>query len=201
MVLGQPRCRLRCSICSCLSQPDQDWLALIDFLQPPKMAALAYLDGRGPKPLRYGRVTTVRGTRSPPDCMDYQVVLCIRTGLPCLQKHCTHENSAEARITLSSLRSSHRFRLQYTTEVGHMLQVGPVEVLLGRTNGSAYATPLTAPGQVPWVKHPQTPAWMGAVVGPVRVPACLCCVARWQCCNPALPVVCMVVRTHGIHAL
>lgn len=43
-----------------------------------------------------------------------------------------------------------------------------MEVLLGKANGSAFATPLTTPGQVPWVKHPQTSAWMGAVVGPVR---------------------------------
>ena len=177
MVLGQPRCRLRCSICSCLLQPDQDWLALIDFLQPPKKAALAYLDGDGPKPQRFGCVTTVRGTRNPPDCMDYQVVFFIRTRVPRLQKHCRHEKSAEARITLWLLRSSHRLRLRYTTEAGHLLQVGPVEVLLGRTNGSAYATPLTAPGQVPWVKHPQTPAWMATVVGPVRVLALLCCTA------------------------
>jgi hypothetical protein len=63
----------RC-ICSCLLQPDQDWLALIDFLQPPKRAALAYLDGSGPKPQGYGRVTIVRGTHDTPDCMDYQVM-------------------------------------------------------------------------------------------------------------------------------
>lgn len=45
----------------------------IDFLQPPKAAALAFLDGRGPKPLHYGRATIVRGSANPPDCMDYQV--------------------------------------------------------------------------------------------------------------------------------
>lgn len=56
-------------------QPDTDWLALIDFLQPPKAAALAFLDVGGAKPPRYGRVTVVRGTADPPDCMDYQASL------------------------------------------------------------------------------------------------------------------------------
>jgi hypothetical protein len=60
-----------------------------------------------------------------------------------------------------------RFRCRYSNEGCHLLQVGPVEVLLGRANGSAFATPLTAPGQVPWVKHPHTSAWLGAVVAPV----------------------------------
>lgn len=47
-------------------------------------------------------------------------------------------------------------------------QVGPVETLLGQSNVSAFAAPLTQPGQVPWVKHPQSSNWLQTVVAPVR---------------------------------
>lgn len=112
---------LCCCICSLLLQPDQDWLALIDFLQPPKRAALAYLDGSGPKLQRYGRVTIVRGTHDPPVCMDYQV-------MPLAQPSHTVKVSRGPRSRCRC--SDHRHvspSIQHcSTAAGRLLQVGPV---------------------------------------------------------------------------
>lgn len=43
----------------------------IELMPPPKADALAHLDGSGPAPKRYARVTVIRGGHN--DCMDYQV--------------------------------------------------------------------------------------------------------------------------------
>ena len=52
-------------------QVNGNFLVQIELMPPPKAEALAHLDGDGPAPKRYARVTVIRGGHN--DCMDYQV--------------------------------------------------------------------------------------------------------------------------------
>ena len=106
-----------------------------------------------------------------------------------LPSHRTQPKSAKIQFVLFAAQIIARRCCLGGSKIGHLLQVGPVEVLLGNANGSAFATPLTAPGQVPWVKHPQTPAWMGAVVGPVRDLTSMNPALQWHRQMPAINIV------------
>lgn len=49
-------------------------------------------------------------------------------------------------------------------------QVGPLDTLTTNGNTSQVVRPLTAPGQVPWVKRPRSNAgagWLGTFLSPV----------------------------------
>ena len=61
-----PRTASRCL------QVNGNFVVQIELMPPPKAAALAHLDGGGPAPKRYARVTVIRGGHN--DCMDYQVL-------------------------------------------------------------------------------------------------------------------------------
>jgi hypothetical protein len=121
--------------------------------------------------------------------MDYQVVPFLHTGLASLPSHRTQPKSAKIQFVLFAAQNIVHTVCPGASKIGHLLQVGPVEVLLGNANGSAFATPVTAPGQVPWVKHPQTPAWMGAVVGPVRDLTNANPALQWHRQMPAIDIV------------
>lgn len=54
-----------------IPQPNQDYVAQMELIPPPKAEALEHLDGGGPAPRRYARVTVIRGSRA--DCMDFKV--------------------------------------------------------------------------------------------------------------------------------
>jgi Copper amine oxidase, N2 domain len=56
--------------CRSVSQVNGNFLVQIELMPPPKAEALAHLDGGGPAPKRYARVTVIRGGHD--DCMDYQ---------------------------------------------------------------------------------------------------------------------------------
>ncbi|PSC72271.1 amiloride-sensitive amine oxidase [copper-containing]-like isoform X2 [Micractinium conductrix] len=53
--------------------PTDNYIYRVILKDPPKQAALAYLDNRGPKPARMARVIIVRGAAKPRDVMEYAV--------------------------------------------------------------------------------------------------------------------------------
>ena len=57
-----------------------------------------------------------------------------------------------------------------TITCGGRSQVGPLDTLTTNGNTSQVVRPLTAPGQVPWVKRPRSNAgagWLGTFLSPV----------------------------------
>lgn len=54
------------------AQTNQDFVVEMELLDPPKGPSLAWLEGTAPAPpLRYARVTVIRGSKA--DCMEYKV--------------------------------------------------------------------------------------------------------------------------------
>eukprot|EP00965_Chrysotila_dentata_P081367 2686953-Pleurochrysis_carterae.AAC.2 len=45
----------------------------VELIEPPKDVAQRFLNGDGPAPPRFARVTLVRGSADPPDVMEYKV--------------------------------------------------------------------------------------------------------------------------------